>query len=74
MKVKITKLSDDFFDGEHPNNINAGYTKIGGAKSKPVVGERFSVDSFSTSPVTEIIDDNTFKSTYSTYKIEYYED
>lgn len=76
-KVKLTKISDDSFNGKHPNNINEGYTKIGIEIKPPTIGERYFLDSFfgfSTSPIIEIIDENTFKSTYSTYKIEYLKD
>lgn len=71
-KVKLTKLSDDAFAGNHPNGINTGYVKEGYELVPPTIGERYFVgNTFSTSPVTEIIDKNTFKSTYSTYQIEY---
>ena len=78
-KVKITKLTDDFFKqiGEkHPNEINEGYIKTGFELSPPKIGERYYVssqvhDAFSTSPVVKINDDGTIKTTYSTYKIEY---
>lgn len=71
-KVKITKLSDDAFDGEHPNGIYEGYIKIGDELVPPTVGERYWIGNYwSTSPVVKIIDKNTIKTTYSTYKIEY---
>lgn len=77
-KVKITKLSDDTFNGKHPNGIYEGYTKIGIEQAPPTLGDRYYVsdpnrmfNSFSTSPVKEIIDENNFKTIYSTYKIEY---
>jgi len=28
-QIKVTKLIDNKFGGEHPNNINEGYVKIG---------------------------------------------
>lgn len=70
-KVRLTKLSDDTFGGNHPNGINEGYVKEGYEFSTPKVGERYYIGAFSTSPITEIIDKNNFKSTYSTYRIEY---
>lgn len=72
-KVKITKLSDDHFEGNHPNGINTGFVKEGIIFDKPKVGEMFHVgfSGFHTSKVTDIIDENTFKTIYSTYKIEY---
>lgn len=73
-KVKITKLSDDFFEGNHPNHIYEGYTKIGLESNPPKVGEMYWVNEFHTSLVQEILDENTFKTLYSTYKIEYLEE
>lgn len=68
---RITKLSDDAFNGNHPNGINKGYITEGKITIGPVVGERFYIGKFSTSIVLEIIDENTFKTLYSTYKLEY---
>ncbi len=77
-KIKITKLSDDHFEGNHPNGIYKGYEKIGYMHEPPTIGDRFHVfedklwSNFSTSLVIEALnDDNVFKTTYSTYKIEY---
>lgn len=73
-KIKLTKLSDDTFEGNHPNGIYAGYVKTGYMKDLPKVGERFFVigGMFSTSIVTkELNKNNIFKTTFSTYKIEY---
>lgn len=78
--VILTKLSDDYFDGMHPNGIYAGYHQVGELIENITVGERVLVhgkrmdDYLYTSKVMEIIDENTFKTTYSTYKIELYED
>lgn len=76
--AKLTKISDDAFNGSHPNGIDAGYTKtFNGIPALPIVGERyyFGYGGFSTSLVTEILskDDKgfTFKTLYSTYKVEY---
>ena len=78
IRIKLTKISDDHFNGQHPNGIYEGYTKKGYMIKKPTVGERFSLyqnklySGFSTSPVTIKLDKNkVFKTTYSTYKIEY---
>jgi hypothetical protein len=74
-KIKLIKLSDDYFEGNHPNGIHEGYTKIGFLRKLPTIGERFHVicnEGFSTSVVTEELNkDNIFKTTYSTYKIEF---
>jgi hypothetical protein len=76
-KIKLTKISDDAFEGRHPNGIYAGYIKSGYMKDLPKIGERFYVigSLFSTSIVTKELDENNiFKTTYSTYKIEYLDD
>lgn len=71
LKVKLTKISDDYFNGKHPNNINAGYIKEGYTPKLPTKGEHFSVGILSTSTVTEELnDDMIFKTSYSTYKLE----
>lgn len=75
---KLTKLSDDKFNGNHPNFILEGMFWIGHINSKPKVGERFHFgtekDSFKnhlfTSTVIEIVNDNIFKTRNSTYKLE----
>jgi hypothetical protein len=78
MKVKVTKITDDTFNGEHPNGINEGYSIIGFYEKEPTVGERFLVkgkrmwDFLETSLVTEPLnEEGVFKTTYSTYKIEH---
>lgn len=71
--VKIVKISDDVFNGNHPNYINTGYEQIGEVQKDITIGERFNVigknDYLSTSIVTAIIDDETFKTMNSTYKV-----
>jgi len=69
--IRLTKLSDDVFEGKHPNNIQEGYTRRGIMIVPPTIGERFWLQNFSTSPVTKIINKHKFKTMYSTYKIEY---
>ena len=68
--VKITKIEDDF-KGKHPNNINKGAIIGGLMLHPPKVGESFWVNTFATSTVVEIIDENTFRTLNSVYKIEY---
>ena len=70
--IEITKLSDDVFDGEHPNGIQAGYVKRGVVYEDPEPGSSFIlVNGFYTSnvkswdPETGIL-----KTKNSTYKIE----
>jgi len=76
MKVKVTKILDDKFNDNHPNKINTGYEKTGDMiNSELRVGECVMILTlgtwFSTSPIEEIIDNSTFKTANSTYKIEY---
>lgn len=77
---KLIKISDDFFEGKHPNDINVGFTQTYQHKLElPVIGERYYPvkrwPSFSTSIVQEILSQDetgfTFKTTYSTYKVEH---
>ncbi len=70
-RIKLTKISDDEFNGQHPNGINEGYTKTGDMLVPPTVGERFWLGRFSTSPVVKVISKTKFKTVYSTYQIEY---
>jgi hypothetical protein len=70
-KVKLTKVSDDKFFGNHPNRINEGFTITGVMFQSPIVGQSCVVNSIMTSVVTEVIDENNFKTMNSTYKIEY---
>lgn len=72
----LTKISDDKFNGNHPNGINQGLVLKGNFTKKPTKGERFYFNSekisyFSTSTVTEELNENgIFKTLYSTYKLE----
>ena len=75
LKVRITKITDDVFNGNHPNGINEGFVKEG-IELKPIkIGERYYVGlNFSTSIVKKLPDENgIFKTNYSTYKLEYLE-
>lgn len=67
----LTKLSDDKFEGKHPNGIDKGYLKQGMVWQEPIVGQSCYVGSLCTSVVTEVIDENHFKTQNSTYHIEY---
>ena len=73
-KVVLIKISDDKFNGNHPNGIIEGYTRIGKLINDVVIGDQVLVINnthyLCTSEVTEIIDDITFKTENSTYKIE----
>lgn len=73
----ITKLSDDKFNGRHPNLIDKGYTSSGVVLMKPIVGYSCIVGGLRTSMVTEIVSETkkkiVFKTLNSTYKLEYNE-
>jgi rhodanese-related sulfurtransferase len=73
--IILTKLTDDVFNGNHPNGIHEGYVVKGHEILPPKIGERYIVvcsRGFSTSIVTKVLDNNgIFKTTYSTYQIKY---
>lgn len=74
-KVTLTKLSDDAFNGNHPNGVYAGMVIKGLELVPPTIGERYVVhcpDGFSTSIVTELPNKKgIFKTMYSTYQLKY---
>ncbi len=75
IKVRITKLNH-LMDIEHPNGIDSGYTVEKEVDKLPliVVGKPvYLIDDtsrFHTSTVKEIIDNETFKTRNSIYKME----
>lgn len=70
MKIRLTKIAE-VENPMHPLNIEVGYVKDGYFIKPPVIGERFWVGySWSTSVVTEIINDNTFRTLNSIYQWE----
>lgn len=80
MKVKLTKISDNKFDGNHPNGINVNYTKSGDLLYAPEISKPVYImdgwRSLKTSLVTEILSwENDlvtkFKTENSTYTIKY---
>ena len=81
MNYKLEKLTDDKFEGLHPNGIYEGHTVLGFIISELTIGERFEIcgagNFLSTSPVTEIIsitpEETIFKTLNSTYKLTSYE-
>lgn len=74
-KVRITKITDNKFNGDHPNRIFEGFVKEGKEPFPIKLNERYHVGhSFSTSLVTELPNkDGIFKTINSTYKLEYLE-
>lgn len=77
-KYLLEKVSDDMFGGAHPNGIDKGHMIVGFFDEVPTVGENFTIkgDRFGryliTSVVEEIIDEETFKTVNSTYKLTKY--
>ena len=79
--VKLQKISDDRFDGRHPNFIDVGHTVYGRVLEDLEVAKRFRLvdvkgDSncyFYTSNVLKIIDENTFITLNSTYKVSLFD-
>lgn len=67
--VKITKISDERFNNNHPNNINEGYIKIGFLLDDIKLFESIHIGCLRTSYVEEILDENTFRTHNSIYKV-----
>ena len=67
VQIKLEKISE-LPNAKHQNNIEVGHIETGWFMNEPVVGEAFWVGfGWRTSRVTEIIDENTFKTENSTY-------
>ena len=81
MNYKLEKLTDDKFEGLHPNGIYEGHVVVGHTITNLKIGERFEIlgpgQYLNTSPVTEIIsttpEETIFKTLNSTYKLTSYE-
>lgn len=75
-EYKLTKVSDDKFKGSHPNKINKDYSITGYFEKSPIIGESFRIigkglrNSLITSVVIEIVNEETFRTLNSTYKLE----
>lgn len=67
----LEKIADNKFNGNHPNKINTGRKSYGLIIQYPIIGQSCYVGDLITSVVTEILDNNTFKTINSTYKIIY---
>lgn len=83
-QVKLVKLSDDKFNGQHPNGIIEGSLRKGYIQKEPIEGNNMFIyqkilngfiASFYTSVVTEIVKKTkssvVFKTLNSTYKLTY---
>lgn len=72
--VKLTKLEDMVFSGNHKNNINTGYEREGRSYNNIEVNESFAIITdrgvMMTSMVTKVNDDMTFNTMNSIYKVE----
>ena len=68
IRVRLEKLTE-LPNALHPHNIEVGFVKEGVLVAVPKVGESFWLGlRWSTSVVTEIIDDRTFKTCNSVYR------
>lgn len=69
--VRLTKLKDLRFEGDHSNGIHEGFVCDGILYAAPEVDCICVVGGCHTSLVTKVIDRNTFETENSLYKIEY---
>jgi len=72
-KIRLIKIKE-LPDAAHPNNKPVGYEKTGEIPSEPQIGKQFviypdNISVFMTGTVTEILEDDTFKTKNSIYKI-----
>lgn len=73
--ITLTKISE-LEDAKHPHNIPEGDIQQGWLIDKePIIGKCFNIQTGisrirSTSPVTAVFEDDTFKTLNSLYKIE----
>jgi hypothetical protein len=71
---RLTKLTDDKFNGKHPNKINEGFTHEGIIWQNPIEGQSCAVGGMVTSVVTEVLEQREkeirFRTMNSTYKLE----
>lgn len=80
MRIKLTKLKEAE-NPRHPNNIEEGYVLSGEIdKSELKIGQSLTIlrddvigwdRIWATSVIQEVIDENTFRTLNSIYKIEY---
>jgi hypothetical protein len=69
MKIIILEKLAEAPDPKHPNNIPVGEIHEGMFRTPPTVGDAFWVGfHWRTSPVVEILSDNTFRTLNSIYK------
>lgn len=71
---RLTKLSDDKYEGKHPNGVYEGHTSKGFIVVEPEVESFCWCGSLRTSMITEILEESekliVFKTLNSTYKLE----
>lgn len=74
-RFRLSKVEDTKFNGEHPNGIDEGFMMEGTFREVPTVDESFVLDDpntgrcLRTSRVTEIIDETTFRTRNSIYRL-----
>lgn len=80
MKVQLIKIKDNRFNGNHPNNINVGSTKIiddvlqKSEIKRPAIGESYLFQNRITSPVIAVTEKNgnvEFETENSTYLLKF---
>jgi hypothetical protein len=69
--ILLTKV-ESFLTNPHPNGYEKGYQRTGYMFNRPKIGERFEIvgpgfSALSTSPVTDILSSNSFKTMNSIY-------
>jgi hypothetical protein len=72
--VLVTKVVDEVFNGVHPNGIDVGYQSQGTLQRDLKEGDFLHIVGFGryliTSTIQKILDENTFTTMNSTYKIK----
>lgn len=68
-KCRLEKLEDLRFNGNHPNGIDKGYITDGILYENIETGKKVFLGRLVTSTVMKIINENTFQTKNSTYKI-----
>lgn len=68
--ITLTKLKE-LEDAKYPHNIPEGHVIRGWLMKEPEIGKRFPVNSFcSTSSITELLENDTFKTLNSIYQLD----
>jgi hypothetical protein len=71
MHIKLTKIKENP-DGKYSASVAIGKEMIGDFVGEPVVGKSFVIPGVvKTSPILEVLDNNTFKTYNSVYRYEF---